>query len=1208
MIFTHGMRIVANFLLENFTIKIGITEVAYLGAIYSSLGMAALLVVDKRSPRKNGWPLALALVLMQFSLVRIVAIKGRFPVDLPDSLLGLGPLIYFQVLKKCRPLEKLTSMHTWHFLPLLITLGIPLCYPAKATWLSAFSPVSVLLYLLAAHREIVAMYHSRTFIEGDRNRNEMEWLRRPLIVLGAVWLLLLILGTGHYVIIKNPVLSAIEHFLYLLSAMLLIWLAFRTFIRTQGNLDVPGTSAIKLNLNADLRRKGGQLKAALKLEHYYRDPELDLRSLAEKMDVHPNELSRIINAVFKKSFNELINEYRINDVMRKMQDRNYDHLTLLGIAYESGFNSKSTFNRAFREMTGQSPAEYKNELKNKRPTYNLGRTGHFAVRPSGHKTATIQAELELKRKLMLKNNLKIAWRNLKRNKIYTTINITGLSVGIAACLLIFLVIKYETSFDDYHQKRDRINRVVTISNGPGGVHAGVGTPLPITEALKLDFPQLEQVANIMQNSNSHYTVDDLQHTGVARKFREPLAYYADPEFFGVFDFKWLAGDRNTALSAPNTIVLSRQEANKFFGDWRTAMGKTVKFENARDLQVTGIFDDTPVNTDIPMKLAVSWATLTVAGGELYDSQQDWVSTFGAKNCYVVLPPGLTAERFNQDLLAFAKRHLPATPQKGESYQLQPLSDIHYNTDTTVYSGHPFSRQLINVIGLIGCFLLLIGCVNFINLATAQAVNRSKEVGVRKVMGSSRLQLVLQYMSETLIITTLAVSLAVVMAVLAVPMFNNLLDTELRRSFLNDPAIIMFLLGVIAAVTLVAGLYPAFVLSGFNPVAAMRNQVTAGRASGMSLRRVLVLAQFCIAQFLVIGTLVLLRQMDYFQNKPLGFNKDAVITVPVPADSLSRLKLNSLKNELLTQSGIKNVSLSLFGPSDKSGWATDIKYDNAAKPANFAVNLKWADREYFKLYEMQFVAGGPYPQGDVVKGYVVNEALVRQLGISDPKLVIGKYIMLWDRKDLYAPITGVVKDYHIKSLQNAIPPVLMGASLNQYAKLNVKIDLQHVDQTLSTIERLWNKTYPAGVYEYQFLDQTIANFYKKENALAVLYEIFASVAIFISCLGLYGLVSFMAVQRIKEVGIRKTLGASVINIVFLFYKEFTVLILIAFAVAAPIGYYCMEKWLQDYTYRIQIGPGVFVIAIASSVFIAWVTVGSKAIKAALTNPVKSLKSE
>ncbi len=808
---------------------------------------------------------------------------------------------------------------------------------------------------------------------------------------------------------------------------------------------------------------------------------------------------------------------------------------------------------------------------------------------------------------MLKNYFKTAWRSLLRNKSYAAINIAGLTIGIAACLLIFLIVHFETSFDNFHTKKDHIYRVITVSNDPDGVHHEGGVPLPIAEGLRADFPELKTVAQIFRNDGSHYSVQNAD--GSKKKFKEDDAYYCEPEFYSIFNFDWLAGNKKTALAEPNSMVLSRDEADKFFGDWHNAMGKTVRFENKTDMKVTGIVENSPPNSDFPIRLLVSFTTIRQKGSDYFYNLKDWVSTFGDNSCYILLPNNVSVSHFNADLKAMAKKRKPAPYNVSQYFALQPLADLHYNGEIGTFTGHTFGKQLLNVISLIGVFLLVIACVNFINLATAQAVNRSKEVGIRKVLGSNRKQLAVQFITETFIITVFAVILAIAIARIAVPFLNDLLQLKLNTSFLAEPVLWLFLAGIIIVVTLLSGLYPSMVISGFNPITALKNKVMSRRATGVSLRQVLVVFQFCIAQALVIGTLVVVYQMQYFHNKSLGFNQEAIINVNFPGDSLSRTKLSALRNELLQQPGVKEVSYSFASPSDNNGWGTDFKYDNATQQTKFNTAMKWADANYFKLYGLQFVAGGPYKSNDTITGWVVNQTLLAKLGVTNPQKAIGKYIKLWDDPHKNRPIVGVIKDFNVRSLKDVIPPVLMGSWSNVYQRLNIKIAPQNVPQTLAGIEKTWNQTFPDGIYEYQFLDKKIAAFYETEDRLSQLYKIFAGIAIFISCLGLYGLISFMVVQRIKEVGIRKTLGASVGNIVYLFSKEFTLLIIVAFVISAPLAGWGMQHWfLQDYTYRIGIGPDIFAIAILASVIIAWAAVGYKAVKAALANPVKSLKSE
>lgn len=1210
---------------------INLYDLFFFGMIFIGLNFVLLLSFVKSIKRAANRFLALALLVMILWMSRILAIDIRLETDLRhwdrlpmQFLMALGPLIYFYVLKLTRPEYKFGWKDLLHFSPLLLEQGALVLEikeserTGAATYATSIfhllNPVlqllifiSIIIYLYRSYKLIQIFYRRLQPVLMDRSRLEFRWLCRLLGATALLWLLWIIYAAVDYLGYHTQLGIHVYYPFYIFFVAIIIWTATAAFLRPQAGMMEQLPRMVKPSPAAELREKGAWLKKAMETNLYYQDPELSVNSLAEKLSLPSRELSQIINTVLKKNFNDFVNEYRVGDVARKIQDPAYDRMTLLGIAWEAGFNSKSTFNRIFKQMTGKSPVEYKQALKKEFPSRDLGRQPRFAAIISIQETTHKWSDTKLNRSYMFKNYFKTSWRNLMRNKSYAAINITGLAIGIAACLLIFLVVQYETSFDNFHTNSDRIYRVVNVSQGPDGITLGSGTQMPLADGLRNDFPQLPKVASIMLNDGALYSISNSNGTTI-KKFKEDSAYYADPQFFQIFNFKWLAGDKETALTEPNAMVLSRGEADRFFGNWRTAIGKIVKYNNKRDFKVTGIIENTSANTDFPMRVLMSWVTLINKGGDFSGSAQDWISTFSDRNTYIILPTNMSEQQFNTDLAAFAKKHIPAPYNKNSSLQLQALKDMHYNTQVGVYGGHPFSKKLLDVISLIGLFLLIIACVNFINLATAQAVNRSKEVGIRKVLGSNRYQLIVQFISETLIITWFAVVLASVIAVITLPWLNNLLEIHLNGGFLMNPMVILFLTGVIIGVTFLAGFYPALVLSGFNPIEALKNKIRAGHSSGISLRRVLVVTQFCIAQFLVIGTLVLIYQMNYFKNKSLGFNKDAVITVSFPGDSIGRTRINALKNQLLQLSGVKAVSISLYGPADNSAWHSDFYFNNSPKQVDFGANLKWADPDYFKLYDIRFLAGGPYKNSDTISGYVVNETLIHKLGITDPRQAIGKNIVFWNNPKTKAEITGVVKDFNAGSLRNSIPPILMAPWKMFYSKLNIKIQPRNVHQTLANVESLWNKTYPEGIYEYQFLDKTIAGFYKNEDQLSTLYKIFAGIAIFISCLGLYGLVSFMAIQRIKEVGIRKTLGASVGHIVYLFSKEFTVLIVVAFAISAPIGYYFMHKWLQDFTYKITIGPEIFILAIISSVVVAWLAVGYKAIKAAVANPVKSLRTE
>jgi putative ABC transport system permease protein len=802
---------------------------------------------------------------------------------------------------------------------------------------------------------------------------------------------------------------------------------------------------------------------------------------------------------------------------------------------------------------------------------------------------------------MFRNYFKTAIRNLLRNKSYAIINVVGLAVGIAACLLIFLVVQFQLSFDKFHSNKDKIYRVVSEFHNAEGVFHSSGVPFPVGSALRLDYPQVK-VASIFNNNNEQITVKE--DGKAVKKFIEPGIYYAEPEFFQMFDFELLAGDFKTALTAPFTALLTQEVAERYFGDWKSAIGKTITHRNRHDIRVTGILKNVPANSDFPFGVVASYATLEKMS--VANNMTDWVSTFSQAYCFVILPPELPAANFNKSLKTFVKKHKPAEYAKDELI-IQALSEMHFDDRFGNYSGRTFSHDLITALTLIGLFLLVIACVNFINLATAQAVNRSKEVGVRKVLGSNRLQLAAQFMSETALITLVAVGIAVAIAAAILPLLNQLLQLKLTLSFTGNPSIILFLLATTLAVILLSGFYPALILSGFNPITALKSRITPRMAGGISLRRALVVLQFAIAQVLIIGMIVVVSQMDYFRNKDLGFDKEALVTVSIPSDSLSQLKMETLRNKLTQHPGIKKLTFSYANPADDGNWSSDFKFDHSEKSTEFSANLKWADVNYFETYNLQFVAGEPYRVADTPRGFVVNETLVKKLGIKDAKDALGKEMNFWDGGAV-GPIVGVVKDFHVNSLRDPLSAVAMATWKRMYQQIGIKIQGGNIKETTGHIERLWNETYPDYVYRQQFLDERIDNFYRQENQLSQLYKIFAAIAILISCLGLYGLVSFMAAQRTKEVGIRKVLGATVGKIVYLFSKEFTVLIGLAFVIAGPVAYYIVNNWLENFTFRIKPGAGIFITAIVMSIIIAWLTVGYRAVKAALANPVKSLRTE
>ncbi|GAB3423437.1 ABC transporter permease [Niabella aquatica] len=821
--------------------------------------------------------------------------------------------------------------------------------------------------------------------------------------------------------------------------------------------------------------------------------------------------------------------------------------------------------------------------------------------------------------LMFKNYFKTAFRSLKRYKTYAIINIAGLAVGIAVCMMIFMIIQFHTSFDDFHSKKDRIYRVLTESHPAdvGNITYAKNTPFPMPTGLKTEFPQLEQVVPVYASHNDELQVLDDNGTPVKNFKEQSGVFYTSSSFFNMFNFPLLAGSYSS-LKDPNNVLLTKEIAEKYFGDWKTAIGKTIKITGyysmgaglfqfqATALKVSGILATIPANTDFQLKLVVAYGTSFTGDKEHGFQQPGGNGTAPDFGCYVMLPSNMSAANFNQQLSAYARKVQPAGNK--DSYVLQPISAVHYDAAAGNYSNKTISHELINVLWLIASFILLIACVNFINLSTAQAVNRAKEVGVRKVLGSNKSQLQIQFIVETFLIVTIAVILAAIITILALPPVNNILELSLSFSTLTNPAVILFMFSVAIVVTALAGFYPSVVLSRFNPVTALKSKLAVNTTKGISLRRGLVVFQFIIAQALIIGALIIVKQMDYFMNQPLGFNKDAVVNVPFRPDSTGSKLTGYLRQQLLQVSGVQAVSFSSNTPiEDDNNMFTAFKFDNAIKDADFQAITKFADNDYVPTYKLQLVAGKNLQPSDPTREFLVNESMVKSLGLKKPEDILNKEISIMGGL-IKCPVVGVLKDFHDRSLRQSLAPLLITTNATMYRQASIKLATINMASTMQSIKKIWEQTFPDYVYEYRFLDDKIDSFYKQENQLSKLYKIFAAIAIFLSCLGLYGLASFMAVQRIKEVGIRKVLGATAGNIVYLFSKEFILLIAIAFVIATPIASYYMHQWLQDYAYRIHVSWWLFVVGGIAAIVIALATISFQAIKAAMANPVTALRSE
>ena len=815
---------------------------------------------------------------------------------------------------------------------------------------------------------------------------------------------------------------------------------------------------------------------------------------------------------------------------------------------------------------------------------------------------------------MIKNYFIVAWRNLYRKKAYSLINISGLAVGIASALLIFLLIHYEFSYDNFQTKRDNIYRVVTTyTNYSNGEVTGrqSATPVPLANALRSDFPQLKQVAAVWNigSAQIHVPIPGKDLADEKRVKVNEGVFFVEPSLFNIFDYHWLAGNAKR-LTEPNTVVINQTLAGKFFGNWKEALGQTIQMWSYRiPLQVVGVYKDLPQNTDLEVSMGASYATFKNINGA-WGMENDWQSVAWSSECFVLLPQSSKATGFQQPLSRFVKKYYPVSSEtSGQKTKttllLQPLSDMHLNEDFYTFKGDALTHKELWSLGCIGFFLLLVACVNFINLATAQSVTRAKEVGIRKVLGSSRLHLFNQFLQETAFITFISLLSGCLLAQLSLPFINNLVQKPLLLSVVQSPSIFFFMLLLCLVVTVLAGFYPGIVLSGFHPIQALKNKITTTGASGISIRRGLVVFQFVIAQFLLISTIVIVQQMQFFRKQPLGFNHNAVAMIDLPSDSADRRQYNYLKTKMLSIPGVSAASFCATPPVAYGMYYKPFYFNDETVKKDFNINLLAADSDYIKTFEIGMLAGRLPYASDTMRELLVNETLVKKLGFTSLTNILGK-TLLFDSVKL--PIVGVMHDFSNKSLKEAAEPLAISTNLHDLTLMAVRMNPSFMQKTMADMQKAFAAIYPTYMYDVHFVDEEVNQFYTSEVLASQLFKIAALLAIFISCLGLYGLVSFMAAQKTKEVGIRKVLGASVQSIVYLFSKEFTLLIGIAFLIAAPVGYYFMHQWLSGFYNHIEISWFVFATAIFFSILIAWLTVGYKAIRAAIANPVKSLRSE
>jgi putative ABC transport system permease protein len=808
---------------------------------------------------------------------------------------------------------------------------------------------------------------------------------------------------------------------------------------------------------------------------------------------------------------------------------------------------------------------------------------------------------------MFINYLKIAYRNLLKKKVYSFINIFGLGVGMACCVLIFMFVQEELSYDNYHEKGDRIFRVIHGSIPEEGVTEGEGTNdfwvwgnAPVGPALKQDFPEIENVVQFSGRADILLSIDDNTQ-------QEEGILFMDSTAFEVFSWELLQGDQKTALAAPYSIVLTESTAKKYFGN-ENALGQSIKGSdvagraNAGDYTVTGILADIPSNSHFKFNLLISLNTFRQTRPQIFD---DWgyVDTY----TYLLVNEQFDQAAFQAKIPGFIKRGNTDSEEYGYTIALEPLKDVYLRSDAQRQPGQTGSLSNIYVFSIIGIFILVIAIINFMNLSTARSMERAKEVGIRKSIGADRRSLVFQFLGESLIIVLLAALVGFALITVSIPFMNELTAKEFELDSLINWQTMPVVLGTIVIIGILAGSYPALVLSSFRPVSILKG-INKSNARGVNLRKTLVVFQFSLSIALIAGTMIVYSQMGLLLDKDMGFDKEQMVVLDYNYDGDVTNVSASIKNEMEAIPGVRSVAFSRSVPGSHfpNAYTTLEKSDGEmfgqAQPV-FQVGLDFIDH-----YGLELAAGRAYSRdfpSDSTAALVINEAAARQYGYTNPEDIIGKKFDQWGRA---GEVIGVVKDFNYISLHAAIEPLTLPFEAYASRYVSVKLTGADIPETLAGLEGVWTQLVPHRPFIYSFLDEDFNQQYQSDFRFRKIFTTFSILAILIACLGLLGLATYTAEQRTKEIGIRKVMGANVGNIVGLLSKDFVKLILIAILLATPLSWYGMNLWLEGFAYQATIQWWVFLIAGVTSISVALLTISFQSVKAALMNPVKSLKSE
>lgn len=805
---------------------------------------------------------------------------------------------------------------------------------------------------------------------------------------------------------------------------------------------------------------------------------------------------------------------------------------------------------------------------------------------------------------MLRNYFKIAWRNLLRQKGYAGINILGLAIGIAACLLILQYVSFELSFEDFHANKDRIYRVHQDRYDKGKLSTqwaagayGVGN------GFKDAIPEIEDYVKLVPQDD---VLTEINNQPVKIK----NVFYGSQSFFKIFTYPLISGDANTALKEPFTTALSEKTAKTIFGS-ANVVGKTIQFNRGRNYTITAVYKDPPVNTQLRPDVLLSYASFIQQQGPNNNPETAWA--WDGCLTYLLLQKGADPKKVGAKFPPVVDKNVGELMKRfnaSVTYYLHPLTDIHLYSN---YIGEPAvngdGKTVYLLLG-IAFFIVIIAWVNYINLATARAINRAREVGIRKAIGSRRKQLVTQFLTESALLNAFALILGLIIVLVSIPGFNALSGQQLSFSLFARPDFWLSLGGLFVIGVFFSGLYPALVLSGFRPIEVLKGKMTA-TTGGSLLRKSLVVFQFAASLFLLIGTLAVYQQIQYMRKQSLGLDIDQTLVMYPPivgVDSTYMQKLTAFKQELARESNIRNVTVSTSIPGEPVRWnAGGIKLVGADETTQQQYRVIGVDYDYVKMYGLKIIAGREFSKeyGTDARSVIYNREAAELLGFTDPAQAVGKKIDFWGEQ---YTISGVVENFHQQSLHEAFEPLILRLMPEANGYLSVKTTTTQSSVTLASIKKQWNKFFPGNTFDYFFLDDHFDQQYKADQRFGQTFGLFTTLAILVACMGLFGLASFTTLQRTKEIGIRKVLGASVPGILKLLYKEFALLIIVAFLVAAPVAWIAISQWLQGYAFRSGIHWTYFALPFIVIILIALVTVSFQSIKAAVANPVKSLRTE